>query len=446
MSTVLVTGGTGTLGRVIIDRLIAENHNVRVLSRNARPALPSCVRIYIGDLLSNAILREALQNVDIIVHLATDYTNPQVVDFDSTKNLLTKIDHSNITSYFLYLSLASLEDIQSSAYAQAKLDVESLIQSSNLSGCIVRSTPFYNTILSLIQNGAIVNVNPNLQYQPIDVNDVADYIMEILSSGVSEEIRTIAGPELLTYGESVDTFHRVCKDILKHIYIDPKVYDANTLFEQNSLSAYDYTSSTTWETFLRRRFADQLKEIEIVFENNIFGNMLRKHWIAIPSNDNLRMHDITDEEIEADDRFWTELCGVYLISTPNTCAEIRESYYRHARLDKSFPLGPLGFATRCAKRIETHDSVDLLRSGLAAVSIDGARVDYRDTYIALRYLRVAALKCNIDPNVYFNEVALLSDPVEGSYYPKMTKFLSNFENSTYWQSVVNGNDPFLKLH
>jgi FlaA1/EpsC-like NDP-sugar epimerase len=35
---ILVTGGSGTLGRGVVDRLLAGGHQVRVLSRRPRPA------------------------------------------------------------------------------------------------------------------------------------------------------------------------------------------------------------------------------------------------------------------------------------------------------------------------------------------------------------------------------------------------------------------------
>jgi uncharacterized protein YbjT (DUF2867 family) len=37
MATILVTGGTGTLGRDVVSQLLAIPHEVRVLSRRPRP-------------------------------------------------------------------------------------------------------------------------------------------------------------------------------------------------------------------------------------------------------------------------------------------------------------------------------------------------------------------------------------------------------------------------
>ncbi|MEU1158278.1 NAD-dependent epimerase/dehydratase family protein, partial [Streptomyces sp. NPDC005918] len=59
MRTILVTGGTGTLGRLVTGRLRADGHEVRVLSRHTRP--------YAVDLRDGAGLDAALAGVDVVV-------------------------------------------------------------------------------------------------------------------------------------------------------------------------------------------------------------------------------------------------------------------------------------------------------------------------------------------------------------------------------------------
>ncbi|CCK31520.1 hypothetical protein BN159_7141 [Streptomyces davaonensis JCM 4913] len=64
MTTILVTGGTGTLGRLVAERLRADGHEVRVLSRHAQP--------YAVDLRAGgAGLDAAVSGVEVIVHCAS---------------------------------------------------------------------------------------------------------------------------------------------------------------------------------------------------------------------------------------------------------------------------------------------------------------------------------------------------------------------------------------
>src|SRR5918994_2271606 len=65
---ILVTGGTGTLGRALVARLRADGYLPRVLSR--RPGDDGRI---VGDLETGAGLPEAVRGVDTIVHAATRF-------------------------------------------------------------------------------------------------------------------------------------------------------------------------------------------------------------------------------------------------------------------------------------------------------------------------------------------------------------------------------------
>ncbi|MFF3573730.1 SDR family oxidoreductase [Nocardia jiangxiensis] len=73
MSTVLVTGGTGKLGRAVVERLTNGEREIRVLSRT-----PGTGRT-VGDLRTGAGLEEAVEGVDVVVHCATTYGRDDVV-------------------------------------------------------------------------------------------------------------------------------------------------------------------------------------------------------------------------------------------------------------------------------------------------------------------------------------------------------------------------------
>lgn len=70
--TTLITGGTGFLGRHLIDQLIAsKDTDLRVLSRNPQPDLEQLgVDVVEGSLLSRSDLEDAADGVDRVYHLA----------------------------------------------------------------------------------------------------------------------------------------------------------------------------------------------------------------------------------------------------------------------------------------------------------------------------------------------------------------------------------------
>ena len=65
MANILITGGTGLVGKRLTDFLLKKKHNVRVLSRT-----PSAKNEYKWDVVNDYIDEEALLNLDYIIHLA----------------------------------------------------------------------------------------------------------------------------------------------------------------------------------------------------------------------------------------------------------------------------------------------------------------------------------------------------------------------------------------
>src|SRR5215471_12140056 len=68
-STILVTGGTGTLGRLVVARLLKEGSQVRVLSRHHNSSGDG-IQFMTGDLTSGEGVEAAVKGVDTIVHCA----------------------------------------------------------------------------------------------------------------------------------------------------------------------------------------------------------------------------------------------------------------------------------------------------------------------------------------------------------------------------------------
>jgi dihydroflavonol-4-reductase len=74
---VAVTGATGLIGRSLVEALLSEGHQVRVLCRNPH-ALPKefanheSINVFKGDILHEESLEEFLAGVECIFHLAAE--------------------------------------------------------------------------------------------------------------------------------------------------------------------------------------------------------------------------------------------------------------------------------------------------------------------------------------------------------------------------------------
>jgi nucleoside-diphosphate-sugar epimerase len=74
--TVAVTGATGYVGRVLVERLLANGADVRALVRDPRIALPATVERAVVDLAEPRGLEQALRGVDGVVHCAAEQRSP----------------------------------------------------------------------------------------------------------------------------------------------------------------------------------------------------------------------------------------------------------------------------------------------------------------------------------------------------------------------------------
>jgi len=70
MNTVLLTGGTGLVGRSLTRHLIAKGYKVIILTRKLPAAAKEQVEYAVWDITSNTINLQAIQKADYIIHLA----------------------------------------------------------------------------------------------------------------------------------------------------------------------------------------------------------------------------------------------------------------------------------------------------------------------------------------------------------------------------------------
>ena len=143
MDTVLVTGGTGHLGRDIVSRL-KGSYRVRVLARSAK-ADQDVERIH-GDLATGEGIAEALAGSQIVIHAATLspaarrgyfapkdlWSSPSEVDRDGTARLLELAGAAGV-GHILYVSIVGI-DRPRLPYLRRKLEAEYLIRQGPIPG------------------------------------------------------------------------------------------------------------------------------------------------------------------------------------------------------------------------------------------------------------------------------------------------------------------------
>jgi uncharacterized protein YbjT (DUF2867 family) len=221
MAKILVTGGTGHLGRDLVPALTNSGHDVRLLVRKPQPDMS--VEWAIGDLATGDGLEDALRGIDTVVHAATlspiaqrgmrladFFSSPPDVDVDGTRQLLAASQRAGI-AHFIFVSIVGLEG-STLPYSQVKLAGERLVRASPLSWSVIRATPFYYLLAKMLDGLRWLPVwpLPTSPSNPVDTHDVATYIAQAVDDGKRGMRPEIGGPDVMPFS----TFGRQYRDAL----------------------------------------------------------------------------------------------------------------------------------------------------------------------------------------------------------------------------------------
>ena len=201
-SQILVTGGSGSLGSRVVNRLRDAGHEVRALSRSGRPGT---VR---GDLMTGEGLDEAVEGVDVIVHCASSPTKTRQIDVEGTERLLKAANRAGISN-FVFISIVGVDRNPYYPYFRMKLEVEQMIEASPVPWTILRATQFHEFVLRFVQllgRGPVALAPKGFLFQPIDIGEVADRLTELALSGAAGRVPDVGGPEVKTFADFARTY------------------------------------------------------------------------------------------------------------------------------------------------------------------------------------------------------------------------------------------------
>jgi uncharacterized protein YbjT (DUF2867 family) len=202
MDSILVTGGSGTLGRPTIARLRASGHPLRILSRSgASDSVGGHVErgdLVKADLVTGEGVTAALEGVGTVIHLATTGGKG---DETAAQNLVAAAERASV-GHLVVMSIVGIDEIPF-AYYRHKLVVESIARESSVPHTILRSTQFHPFIerLFTVQRWSPVVFAPTFSAQPIAVEDVAVRLTELAEGDAAGRVPDIGGPHQRTLKE-----------------------------------------------------------------------------------------------------------------------------------------------------------------------------------------------------------------------------------------------------
>jgi uncharacterized protein YbjT (DUF2867 family) len=188
--SILVTGGTGTLGRHVTPLLRDAGATLRVLSRRAHESGDG-IEYVTGDLLKNEGVAAAVDGAEVVLHLAGDAKN----DEEATRNLLRAASAAG-ARHVVYISVTAADRIPM-GYFRAKAGAERAVADSGVPWTTLRAAQFHDLVLTVLRAMARLPVLPvpgAVRIQPVDSREVAARLVELALGEPAGMVPDLVGP------------------------------------------------------------------------------------------------------------------------------------------------------------------------------------------------------------------------------------------------------------
>jgi uncharacterized protein YbjT (DUF2867 family) len=260
-SPILVTGGTGTLGRLVVRRLQAAGSDVRVLTRRGHEAKAG-VGFVTGDLATGEGIETAVEGVAAIVHCAGGPKG----DADLTRNLVRATSSQPGLPHLVYISVVGADRIPMSSpvdramfgYFESKRETERVVADSGLPWTTLRATQFHDLILTVARQMAklpVIPVPAGFRFQPVEADEVAARLVELALGEPAGLVPDVGGPRVYGAAELLRGYLRATKRRRPVVPVRLPGKAAFALRAGANLAPEHATGHRSWEEFLANRVA-----------------------------------------------------------------------------------------------------------------------------------------------------------------------------------------------
>jgi len=189
--SLLIIGGTGTLGRQIVLQALTKGYQVRCLVRNFRKAnflKEWGVELVYGDLTKPDTIPPCLKGISAIIDASTgrptELDSLKNVDWEGKLYLIEAAKAADIQR-FIFFSAQNVEQFKNIPLMKVKYGIECKIKEANIPYTIFRLTGFYQGLIEqyaipVLENLPIWIAKENSYISYMDTQDVAKFCLRAL--------------------------------------------------------------------------------------------------------------------------------------------------------------------------------------------------------------------------------------------------------------------------
>jgi uncharacterized protein YbjT (DUF2867 family) len=189
--SLLIIGGTGTLGRQVVLQALTKGYQVRCLVRNFRKASflkEWGVELVYGDLTKPETIPPCLKGITAIIDSSTSRASEleslKKVDWEGKLSLIEAAKVANIQR-FIFFSAQNVEEFENIPLMKIKNGIEIKLKESGIPYTIFRLTGFYQGLIEqyaipILENLPIWVTNENIYISYMDTQDIAKFCLRSL--------------------------------------------------------------------------------------------------------------------------------------------------------------------------------------------------------------------------------------------------------------------------
>jgi uncharacterized protein YbjT (DUF2867 family) len=257
-SPILITGGTGTLGRLVVPLLRDTGRPVRVLSRTAREPADG-VEYVAGDLSTGDGIAAAVAGVETILHCAGSAKG----DEQKARTLVHAAAGAG-TKHLVNISVVGADRIPVRSgidramfgYFAAQRAAEQVIAESGVPWTTLRATQFHDFVLNAAQQASRLPVAMSfagMRFQPIEAAEVAERLVQLTLEAPAGLVPDLAGPQAHDMTYLLRSYLQAAHKRRLILPIRPPGAAAGAIRAGANLAPDRAVGRRTWEEFLAER-------------------------------------------------------------------------------------------------------------------------------------------------------------------------------------------------